>query len=210
MTTTRIVRYGGLIVLLGLLLAGALGFRDVLSAYLVHPVAISLWAIWRIIISVDQIVYWILLVALCALLMIRVFSANDHTPPPPTIEQSAKQQRTRIDHWLGLFRSAGRTRGDDAALRASLRQLVTATISQADRPVGPDLAQALAARHIPLPPRVREYLQIGGTSESPPSRSLSLAARLRRWVGRPAAHDNAAIEEVLRWMETVMEINHDR
>ncbi len=208
--TSKVARYGPLFLLISLLLMGLFGFPGLLRDYLVRPVAISLWAIWRIIISVDQGVYWILLVALCSLLMIRVFSASDHRAPPASDEPAAKKQSTRVDHWRQQFRSAARTAEGDAALRASLRSLLADTIRQADRPVGPDLGEALATRHITLPPRIRRYLELEDGSDLQPSRSFSLRSLLRQWLGMPPRQDDATIDEVLRWMETALEITNDK
>ncbi len=207
---SRIARVGAPVLLLSLLLLGLLGFPGLLRDYVVRPVAISLWAIWRNIISVDQSVYWIMLVALCSLLMIRIFSASDHVPPRASDAQPAKGRPTRVEHWRGLFRSAGRTTDGDAALRASLRSLLAATISQADRPVGVNLQEALAARHISLPPSVRRYLEIDEASRAEPGPSHLLRRRLRQLLGRPPRQDSATIDEVLRWMEGAMEIPHDK
>ncbi len=206
----KLARYGPLVFLLGLLLLGLFGFPVLLRDYLVRPVAISLWAIWRIIISVDQGVYWILLVALCALLMIRIFSASDHVAPAASDEQPARQRPTRVEHWRSLFRSAARTDEGDVALRASLRSLLAATIRQAHRPVGTDVAEALAARHITLPPRVRRYLELDDGSDLRRLRSFSLRSLLRQWLGRPPQQDSGTIDEVLHWMETALEITDDK
>ncbi len=207
---SKVARYGPLFFLIGLLLLGLFGFPGLLRDYLVRPVAISLWATWRIIISVDQGVYWILLIALCSLLMIRVFSASDPVAPAASDEQPAKQRPTRVEHWRRLFRSAAHTAEADAALRASLRGLLADTIRQADRPVGADLGEALATRHITLPPRVRRYLELDDVGDLRRPRSFSLRSLLRQWLGRPPQQDSGTIDEVLHWMETALEIIHDR
>ena len=205
--TRRFAKYGGLLVLGGLVVA-ALGFPALLRDYLVTPVAISLWAIWRLIISVDQTVYWILLMALCSLLMIRVFSAPAQVVPAST-EQDTKLQ-TRVQHWRRLFGKVGRTREDDAALRASLRTLLIASISQAGRPAGNELHQALVSRHISLPAPIQEYLGVDESGNSRPVQPSSLLERVRRWRRAPTIRKDGAIEDILQWMEAALEITHDQ
>lgn len=206
--TGRVAKIGGAILLLGLGVA-ALAFPRPFNAYVVSPVAISLWAVWRIIISVDQSVYWVLLIALCCLLMLRVFSVHVGGPLPEA-EQPATQQPTRVDHWRRVFREAGRTQEGEATLRGSLRNLLAATVRQAEKPVIDDLGQALAALHVSLPPRVRQYLAIDEHGQERPSRSFPLVARLGRWLRGAAGDDEKVIDEVLQWMEDTMEIKRDQ
>ncbi len=205
------LRYGVLL-LCGLLLLAVLAFPSLAAAYVVEPVAMSVWAVWRIIASVHQGVYWILLVVLCALLIIRVFSTCSPAEPLAT-QRPMEKQRTRVEHWQALFRLAARTQGGDAALRRSLRNLLASTIAQADRPADGGLHEALAARHISLPPSMQEYLGIRPPSATPagrgPSLSLRIVTAVRRRLDVLANRNQPAIEEILRWMEAATEISHD-
>ncbi len=207
--TSRRLRYGGLLLLLVLLVLGAFAFPDVLSAYVVRPVTLSLWALWRIVASVHQGVYWILLIVLCSLLMLRVFSVHEPGVAPAAQQHTARKQ-TRVEHWRGLFKQARHGREADEALRSSLRNLLGASLRQADRPVHLGLNEAIAAQHISLPPDVREFLALDEPDNAQRARHGSIAARIRRWLQRPGARDDIVIEEVLRWMEAAMEISHDQ
>lgn len=205
---SRLAKIIAAILLIALVIT-ALVLPDPFNAYVASPVAISLWAIWRIIISVDQSVYWVLLIALCCLLMIRVFSVHIGAPLPE-VEQPSTPQQTRVDRWRRLFREAGRSREGDAALRASLRSLLAATVRQADKPAIDDIGQALAAVHISLPPRIRDYLAIDEDGHEWPTRPVPILARIRRRLAGAAGSDEQRIDEVLDWMEAAMEIKHDQ
>ena len=202
----RLGRYGVPLVLLGLL--AVLGFSGLLGTYVIEPVAAVLWAGWRVVASVDQAVYWILLVVLCSLLTIRIFSTRDPGQPVPE-NSGIPVQRTRVEHWQAMFQNAELTREGDAALRESLRSLLESVVAQQDQPPRQDFGTTLSSRHISLPPGVQSYLALGVQSRSA-SPIASVRNALRRLFQRPVAQDEAAIDEVLQWMEAAMEMSHDQ
>lgn len=204
---SRQTRLIGLLLLLGLL-AAALAFPGLFDAYVVKPASISLWAIWRLIISVDQGVYWILVITCCSALMLRVFSAREQGTLDSTPGQM-KPQPARLEHWRRLFRNGVRSGEGQAALRASLRNLLAASTRQPDGPAG-GLSRAVAARHASLPPAVKQYLAIDDEGNAVPPRPLSPLAWVQFRIRGRAAQDGILIEEVLCWMEAAMEISDDK
>ena len=203
----KLKRYGALILLAVLLLTAALGFPRMLGDYVVQPIAAILWAGWRVIASVDQGVYWLLLIVLCTLLTIRVFSIREFKQPAPE-DRHTPLQLTRVEHWRALF-EAPRTPEGDATLRASLRGLLTSSLAREGQPPDDDLEEALAKRRISLPAGVQAYLA-GSEQDGPGFRLASIARKLRRRLGWSAAEDDSLVDKLLGWMEANMEMNDDR
>lgn len=196
------------IVLLVALIAAALAFSAFLRAYVVGPAATMLWAGWRVVASVDQRVYWLLLVVLCSLLIIRVFSLRGGEAPSAT-EPGIPTPRTRVEYWRTLFSNAAHSPDAQAALRLALRDLQAAGMRRA--PHGPDgeLQALLAERGLHLPADIAALLSAEG-AERPRSRIAHVRGRLRDRIGRRPAFNDQAIERTLRWMEETMETSHDQ
>ena len=89
-----------LLLFLGLILALGVIFRTFILADIIEPVALMFWAFWRLLSSVDQNVYWVLLVFLCLILAIRTL------PPEPEIHPEASYiDRQKNIGRVGFWRS---------------------------------------------------------------------------------------------------------
>jgi len=211
----KFVKYLPILLLLSLFLGIVLGFPTFVTIYIVEPVAVLLWAAWRIVASVDQNVYWALLIVLCSMLMIRVFSSGNSSPPSPE-HPHKRESATRVERWQALFTEAARTDDSSAALRDNLGNLLVSIIGQVEQHAPANVEEALCWRQVPLPPAARRYLLTTGPRSKwwhHDYRSYVLSRMpgwFRRWAGQPDIPDSARIHELLGWMESVMEIRHDR
>lgn len=201
-------RYPLLLVMLALLLGAVVIFPRLFLAYLLTPVAAMLWAGWRVVASVDQRVYWLLLIVLCALLSLRVFASREQEQGTPSHGHSPKRP-SRVQRWQELFQAAERSQKGEQALQASLRMLLASTIAQPGVPPTNDLSAALKARRISLPAAVETYLAME-TKTASGSALSRIKHRMRRWFWGRRVGDDATIREAIRWMEEMMEIPHDR
>ena len=212
---SRFTRFGPLL-LLGLCLILAIVFRAFILSYVVQPVALSLWLAWRVVLSVDQSVYWTAIVLLCVAWIIAllpressaILAENDHEP---------RRTEVGVKRWQTLFQDAARSADGQDALRTRLRSLLSSAIGAMER--GADAAaleNGLRSKRISLPPEVRHYLLPSPATTKPLSgRSLGLLfSRPGRWLrslaGKRAVPDRAAMEEFLRWMESMMETKYDQ
>ena len=210
----RFVRYAPLVVVLSVLLGLGIAFPASATSYVIEPIASLLWAAWRIAASVDQHIYWALLIFLCSLLMIRVF-ASGHSSMPGSEQTSARNSPSRIERWRDLLEDASHTHDGSAALRDNLGNLVVSIIGQIEPRAPANLEEALSWRQVPVPPAARRYLMTGRRGdECPEDYRLNPLRKVRGWLRRGArkatAADDVAIRQLLEWMESVMEINHDR
>lgn len=209
------VKYGVLIVLLSLFLGFILEFPSFATAYVVKPIAILLWAAWRIASSLHQSVYWSFLIVLCLTLMIRLLPAGRNRAPSPPYEYK-HESSTRVERWQVLLNDSVSGDDESAALREGLRKLLASMISPGAPSTPLDLKEALASTRTSLPPAAQAYLFPSSVNRKRWSDRYGeyILSRtpngLRRWLGKPGGPDQAAIDELLQWMESYMEVKSDR
>ncbi len=204
-----------LLVLLTLCLGFTFAFPSVLVTSVLQPIVVSLWLAWRLVASVDQSAYWALLILIGCIWLVRVLPAGR---PKRAAAASGDMQEpiATISRWQALLRNAQRTNAGEEALRTNFQELAEAILGREDRSGWTTLQQALSIKQVKLPATVRDYLH----PAIPRGQWLSMervraflvrwGSWLRRAVGLPAGPDTATIDEVLGWMESIMEMNHDR
>ncbi len=211
---SRSGKYIRLFLLLGILLVFTLGFRAFALPYIVEPIATLLWAGWRVVLSVDQDVYWGLLIFLCALLVIRMFASAKSGPPTPE-STDRHAPRTRVERWQALLEDARSGGNQKAALRDAFRALLVSIIEQTEPSPPANVAKALASQEIALPAALHQYLfprRSGGWTFNGQGLNLPGPAPqwLRRWLRIRTDPEPDTTEELVQWMESLMEITHDR
>jgi hypothetical protein len=163
---------------------------------ILEPLAWLLWAGWRVLASVDQEIWWVILAVACAVPIIRLFDTqlrlHDVSRSGETTDSGAGG---RAEHWTN--RAAGLAQGDGGreALRGDLESLA-ASVAEATR--------------LPLPSGLgREQ----ASSKRPSARRAApgwAGAGLLHWMpGARRRADRRAIEELLKWMEVALEIRDD-
>ena len=198
-----------------LFLALVLWFRSFLMMNIIEPIAILLWAFWRIITSVNQNIYWMVLIVICLILVIRLVPSGDDNSPSPAYNYVYKSLN-RVEHWRILIKDAILGKEETEYLRDSLKKLFISVIAQAERSDPTDLEEIIATEKIPLPIAAHRFLfppkGMGGMFST--SRRLNimfLTPRwFRRWAGKFIQQDTTSIDKILEWMESEMEISYDR
>jgi hypothetical protein len=204
-----------LIVLPSLLVGLALIFPGILLEGIVGPVAAVLWAAWRVIISVDQSVYWGALIVLYSLVMVRLLPRGQSGPSNPG-DHRRHEPRTQVEHWRGLIENAALGEEQHAALRDSLKTLLASTVGQRERSSAAELERELKSNQIALPPAAREYLFPASTRHrrhfgSHAVDPFSWTRRwLHRWTNKGRGSEYRTLDELLGWMESSMEIKDDK
>ncbi len=173
---------------LSMLMAGIVVFRSALTALVLRPIALLLWALWRILGSMDQNVLWLILIGICIALVVRV------VPLPRGTEDEVETELghgsispSRLAHWSTVAAAAVRGGEGRTALLLLVRNLA-GTVAE----VTPLSAPA------------------AGRSEQA-GRAQSVNALLSRLVpGYRRRRETREIEELLKWMESALEISHDR
>lgn len=213
MTTRRI---SSIIILLGLVLFSGVLFRSFILEILVRPLALVVWLSWRVLLSVDQKVYWALLVFLALF-----YALICLVPGPAASGRSAPTEPSitldRVRDWQMSIRFPAEGVENPNLLRQALEKMLVTmyTSKQSELPYW-QVHEALLQCQIPLPEPIYTFLF---PAEPPPGkRSFKRALQAiwhapgklaRRWTGRDVIEFYQSIEQVLNFMESSLEINRD-
>jgi hypothetical protein len=194
-----------------LLLVGAI-FRTFLDENLIKPLALVFWMIRRVFMTVDQGTYWnlllILVVLFAVLLMANHKTAGTHIEP---LQPDLNSTLNNIDYWRTSLGLAAGNRHSTPFLQKSLAEMLallyTTRQTEATRW---ETLEALRQGSIPLPGSIHAFLF--PPTPRPGRRPLRQALQdlSRHWSGRDAEGYFHSVEEVLDYMESMMEIKHDR
>ncbi len=210
----KITRRTSLLLLLILLFLLAILFRSYLLENLVMPVALLFWLLRRVVLSVDQGVYWGLMIFLSAFyFFIRTARTPVFDEPVPQPGGNATLETMR--YWRTAILLTGEAADQPDVLKQDLVRLLASIYAARE----PDVTlmqtyDALKQRQIPLPASIQAFLFPNESTAS--RRSLAQIASgawhtlgkcFRRWTGRDKAAYYRSIEEVLDFMETLMEKN---
>lgn len=208
-------RTAWLLILLGVGLFLGLIFRAFILTNVVVPIAALLLLFWRLLLSVHQMVYWGLVIGLAVgLIFYRLIQVAGHLEEPsaPVPDSVLKS----VDDWRIWLRLASDEGPSTARLKQELRHKLVAMYAAKQPEVATFVIyEALRSRQLPLPDKVYNLLfgdEMQETELSWRQRLEWLAGKpgkwLRHWTGRDKADYYQAVEEVLTFMESFMEIKH--
>jgi hypothetical protein len=204
------------VLLLGISLLLVFLFRSFLLENFLRPVALVLWLLVRTVQSVDQQVYWYVLIASAVIYAFVRFSRElNDTPPDPPPETNVTLEN--INLWRVLIPFDTDPIGKSDILKQNLgKMLATIYTSRQSEAVHWEIDEALRLGRIPLPKSIYTFLFPADPSGDDPSlrripqKVLRVPETLaRRWSGRDEAQYYRSIEEVLAFMESSMEKKHD-
>ena len=199
------------ILILTLLVGLLLGFHSFLMDNIVEPVALLFWAVWRIISSVDQHVYWFALIVFCAIFFIRLIPSEKDNSINPLYNQTYKPPN-RVEYWQILIDESMLGKNKSEYLRNRIKDLVITTISQVEQPATTEVDEIIATGIPSLSPAARQYLfppgDKHGTSpmKNHTNNTVFVPKWLRRWQKKYTHQNNIVLDEILKWMETELEI----
>jgi len=205
-----------LILLLGLFLFLGILLRSYLLDYFVAPVAMVLLVLWRIVLSVHQAIYWgILIFAVLFYVFLRLLQR------PVALEQvshpTSNVTLDNINYWRTLILFAHAEIEKPNALKHDLGRMLAMVYALKQ----PETAQfeiydALKLRQIPLPEHI--YAFVFPAEPSPSARSFWQVLQTirqtprkwaRQWTGRDVADYDQSIQDVITFIESSLEMNHD-
>lgn len=193
----------------------AISFRSFLMINIIEPIAILLWAFWRIITSVNQNIYWAILVIFCSALMIYLVPAGDSNSLSPAYNYMQRSQG-RVEYWQSLFTNALMEKDGVGNLHSNLKELLISIIDQEERSSPMNSERLISLGQAPLPISVHSFLFPPKGKHEMFSGDYQIQLlfltpkRFRVWVRKFIQPNNTSIDEVLKWMETTMEISHDK
>jgi len=208
-----------IIFLLGLFLFLGILFPSFVLDNFATPIALVLWLFWRILRSVDQAIYWGLLVlsiSICA--FVRLFRWAQE---PATFEQTSPSDPNatleRINYWRTSIQLKRIETSKSYILEHNLaNMLVTLYASKQHEATAFEIYTALKLRQMPLPDPIYTFLFPAEPSGSKRSFKHILQTirdiprkRIRGWMGREAAEYYHSLEQVITFMESTLENKHD-
>jgi hypothetical protein len=205
--------------ILGLFLLVGFSFPSFVEDNFITPIALVLWLCWRILQSVDQPVYWLaLILAVVFYFLIRLYRwAQGGDTFEQTQSPDSNAALAKISYWRTSIRLTGFKIDQSNSLERNLAKMLVALYASKQLHVAPhEVYSALERRQMPLPEPVYTFLfpaQSSGAKRSIRQilRNLRDIPRkqIRRWTGREKAEYYQLLDQVLKFMESVMENEHD-
>ncbi len=205
-----------LILLLGTALLLVFFFRGFILDNFVRPLSLLVWLFGRTVLSLDQMIYWILLIIS---IMLYAFFRNFRRSPNASFTPSPDSNTTleKINHWRIVIPLTIDEIDSPNILKQNLGKMLTVIYtSREPESAHWEVDEALRQRRIPIPESIYGFLFPAEPAAEAPSLLrmaqdiLRAPGRLaRRWSGRETAGYYRSIEEVLTYMESLMEKKHD-
>jgi len=208
-------RAAWLLLFLGAGLFLSLLFWSFIVTNVVMPIATMLLLLWRLLLSIHQAFYWVLVIGLAVILilyrLVQVADREEDLSAP-----SSPSPLKVLNHWRYLLQMDTNEGSIVLSLRGEMRHMLVSMHALKQSDATPFAVQAaLQSRELPLPNPIHNFLFSDEAEETtlPLQRLRRLANRLvkwlRHWTGRDKAEYYQAVEETLTFMETFMEIQHD-
>ncbi len=197
----------------GLLLSLGIFFRSFLLVNFVRPVAFLLWMFWRIVQSVDQMVYWgALLLGIVIYFLLRILPKSG-LPTRFQQDRSAPALET-VNYWRNSIYATRDEMEGPNILKQDMTRLLTSiyTLKQTDAS-NFEIYNWLRENRDQIPEQIHAFLFPGETQAV--KRRLFLPVFqifqkwIDRWTGRDMLQYQRQIEAVVAWMEKMMEIQND-
>lgn len=204
-----------IIILLGFFLLLGILFHSFIMDNIIKPVALVLWVFRRILLSVNQIIYWGLLIisaVTAAFFRFKRSSPDEALPRPPDPNATLEE----IDSWRTSIWLTGNEIEKFNALKQNLGWAL-ASLYASNQPGKAkwEIYEAIKQKQISLPIPIYDFL----FPREIPSGKRSFRQILRiirqapgKWVRRRTGRDQAeyyrSIEAVLTFMESLKETNH--
>ncbi len=205
-----------IIILLGLSLLLGILFHSFILNDVIKPVALVFWVFRRILLSVNQNIYWGLLIfSALTVAFIRLTKSLPDEELPPSPDSNATLRV--IDSWRTSIWQAGNEIEKFNILKQNLGWTL-ASLYASNQPGKAkwEIYDALKRQQISLPIPIYDFLFPGEPSGS--KRSFRQILRIirrtpgkwvRRWTGRDLAEYYRSIETVLTFMESLKETKDD-
>lgn len=199
-------RYGTPLLVLALVVVVIVSFRAFLLANLVQPIALLIWAAWRVVASVDQQVYWGLVIAVGFILMGQLLVPRSRHASRSAYAHDGLPT-TRFDHWRRLIDEAADGLTERERLRRAMVDLLQAISDEKNSPEINVLDERRWEPRRPPPKVVLEHLYPKANQVDQPI--LEFVPRwVRRRIGKIRQREDTWIKETIAWMESELDIEH--
>jgi len=190
-------------------------FRPFLQTNIVEPLVLVIWLIFRVIASVDQKIYWGILVFLSCYLIIRNFVVK--TESSTGFAKTLPKEPVRgVEFWRSAFESATYEKENFHLLRQNMKDLLVSAVMQKEHLTNTQAQTALDDKQLPLPDSVYAFIYPPKSSGNSWGKNFNswvaqhIPVALRRWNSGAAREHYQSINEVLQWMETYLEMKNEQ
>jgi hypothetical protein len=182
---------------LALLLLAGLAFwnRAFFITFFIEPIARILWLIYKTLLSVDQEIYWALLILFTLLLAIGMFSDHRKSNIRSAYQYSV-QENDRVVCWETLLKSAERSESDRLVLQRNLETLQRSISAQSIRNDERGILMP--------PPKIGFQQRIQAAWKSFPLSKIGQRKRIHQ-----ATELEKSVDRILQLMEAQLEVHHD-
>jgi hypothetical protein len=199
-----------------LLLLGTL-FWPFMVNEIITPLSLLAWLFLRIfVLSIGQQYYWGAIIIFVGFILFRLLF-QEPTIVPSNVSEDSNATIKMIANWRTLFAPTDQDVRDDVYLKRELRRLLLSLYASNQGASDKlEVYEALQQGEIPLPKSIHDFLfleQPNKTGRSLQALTLSIWKTpqkwIRRWTGQETADHYRMIDEVLRFMETSLEMKND-
>lgn len=184
---------------------------------IIKPMALVAWLLLRILVlSIHQKYFWYAVIFVAFIVLFRILpKEQSNIQADPYLETNTTI--VNIGYWRGLFIYNGQDIRDENTLKRELMHLLASLYASKQRISNNfGIYDALQQGKIPLPENIHTFLFLqelagsGGTIKKF-FQFIQKAPRkwIRQWTGKEKAEHYQMIDEVLKFMETSLEINND-
>jgi hypothetical protein len=210
MFKTQAISWARIAGLLIILLVPGYYFRYFLWAKLVEPAALLLWACWRVITSVDQVVYWYILICFSVFFLLFFLPVQTER----TSAYSNKQTNTIVkgaEHWQSLLHEATGDLEKRILLRRELENLFIAGLVLKENSSREVVKARLSSRLYPFPANVYAYFYPDEKNWRYRIHQTLVQSGwvLPTWMRPDKMRYKKKIQSLLQWMEGTLEAPFD-
>jgi hypothetical protein len=190
-----------------------LQFRTFLWVNLVEPAALLLWAGWQVILSVDQQVYWHLLIWGSFFFFFRLIPSSKGNSSAYTDKESVKAIKGTA-YWHTLISTADKDLEKRAQLRRDLEKILILGLAMQQRTGKTEVRDRLISRQISCPDFVYNYFFSTQQLTNEQQHTLKdIHSWIPVWLRRLYSHErkqyHQTLNDVLQWMEQTLEVTFD-
>ena len=217
MSSDQVRRRQRSLLVLGTCIVLLVVFRSQLMGFVLQPIAMLLWAVWRLVAAVDQHIYWIILLIVSAALLMRLIPSDADAAPIHPAYLPGARPRGRIEYWQAVLGDAHSPESDPGALRHNLEKLGESVVEATQRHRRQDMwAVAVPADSAALPDSLRRLFLLLDATPGLAARIRHLLAPLlpralrAKFTAGARKGDFRTADQILAWMEADLEMLADQ
>jgi hypothetical protein len=205
-----------ILLLFGLLVIGTLlmiRFRLFLWSNLVEPIALLFWAGWKVILSVDQQIYWQLLIWGSVFYFLRFLPTQKERSTAYGEKENGKSIKG-LAYWQSMVSSAANDVDKRALLRHDLEKILILGLSNQERMDKEEIKKRLSSHQIECPEFIYAFFYPDQQDEKSFYKKnmqshYFLPAWLRNLNHREKIQYHHTLSAILQWMEQTLEVPFD-